>query len=419
MNKLNYLKKIAYNAKKASNDLSKLTNLKKNRVLEDFLKAIKNNKNQILKENNKDINNSRKSRVKENLIDRTMLNNDRIKSICKSIEEVISFQDPTNKVLSSWKRPNGLHIQRISMPLGVIAVIYESRPNVTADVSILCFKSGNAAILRGGKEAFNTNIILSNLFRKSLNLNKVNPDCIQLINNTDRVLVDYLLAKMSEYIDVIIPRGGKGLVKKVLDLSTVPTIGHLEGLCHIYLDKEYSFNLANKIIINSKLRRTSICGAAETLLINDKIKRNDIYTLLDNLHKAGCKIIADKKIRKIFNNSKLANAKDWKTEYLDSKISVKSVKNIDEAISHIKTFGTNHTECIISTNKSNIDKFIKEVPSSIVMNNASTQFADGYEFGLGSEVGISTSKLHPRGPVGLEQLTTYKFVVKGTGQIRN
>ena len=192
MNKLNYLKKIAYNAKKASNDLSKLTNLKKNRVLEDFLKAIKNNKNQILKENNKDINNSRKSRVKENLIDRTMLNNDRIKSICKSIEEVISFQDPTNKVLSSWKRPNGLHIQRISMPLGVIAVIYESRPNVTADVSILCFKSGNAAILRGGKEAFNTNIILSNLFRKSLNLNKVNPDCIQLINNTDRVLVDYL-----------------------------------------------------------------------------------------------------------------------------------------------------------------------------------------------------------------------------------
>ena len=419
MNKLNYLKKIAYNAKKASNDLSKLTNLKKNRVLEDFLKAIKNNKNQILKENNKDINNSRKSHVKENLIDRLMLNNDRIKSICKSIEEVISFQDPTNKVLSSWKRPNGLHIQRISMPLGVIAVIYESRPNVTADVSILCFKSGNAAILRGGKEAFNTNIILSNLFRKSLNLNKVNPDCIQLINNTDRVLVDYLLAKMSEYIDVIIPRGGKGLVKKVLDLSTVPTIGHLEGLCHIYLDKEYSFNLANKIIINSKLRRTSICGAAETLLINDKIKSNDIYTLLDNLHKAGCKIIADKKIRKIFNNSKLANAKDWKTEYLDSKISVKSVKNIDEAISHIKTFGTNHTECIISTNKSNIDKFIKEVPSSIVMNNASTQFADGYEFGLGSEVGISTSKLHPRGPVGLEQLTTYKFVVKGTGQIRN
>ena len=419
MNKLNYLKKIANNAKKASNDLSKLTNLKKNKILEDFLKAIKNNKNQILKENNKDINNSRKSRVKENLIDRTMLNNDRIKSICKSIEEVISFQDPTNKVLSSWKRPNGLHIQRISMPLGVIAVIYESRPNVTADVSILCFKSGNAAILRGGKEAFNTNIILSNLFRKSLNLNKVNPDCIQLINNTDRVLVDYLLAKMSEYIDVIIPRGGKGLVKKVLDLSTVPTIGHLEGLCHIYLDKEYSFNLANKIIINSKLRRTSICGAAETLLINDKIKSNDIYTLLDNLHKAGCKIIADKKIRKIFNNSKLANAKDWKTEYLDSKISVKSVKNIDEAISHIKTFGTNHTECIISTNKSNIDKFIKEVPSSIVMNNASTQFADGYEFGLGSEVGISTSKLHPRGPVGLEQLTTYKFVVKGTGQIRN
>ncbi|MAW01782.1 MAG: glutamate-5-semialdehyde dehydrogenase [Candidatus Pelagibacter sp.] len=419
MNKLKYLKKIASNAKKASNDLSKLTNIKKNKVLEDYLKAIKNNKKQILQENNKDINNSRKNRVKENLIDRAMLNNDRIKSICKSIEEVISFKDPNNKILSSWKRPNGLLIQRISMPLGVIAVIYESRPNVTADVSVLCFKSGNAAILRGGKEAFNTNIILSNLFRKSLNLNKLNPNCIQLINKTDRVLVDYLLSKMSEYIDVIIPRGGKGLVKKVLDLSTVPTIGHLEGLCHIYIDNEYSFNLANKIIINSKLRRTSICGAAETLLFNEKIKKCDIHNLLNNLHKAGCKIIADKKIHKIFNNSRLANSRDWKTEYLDSKISVKSVKNVDEAIRHIKTFGTNHTECIISSNKNNIDKFFRDVPSSIVMNNASTQFADGYEFGLGSEVGISTSKLHPRGPVGLEQLTTYKFVVKGTGQIRN
>ena len=260
--------------------------------------------------------------------------------------------------------------------------------------------------------------MISNLFRSSLKKNKINQDCIQLVNNTDRKIVDLMLSKMSNYIDIIIPRGGKGLVKKVLELSSVPTIGHLEGLCHVYIDNQYDYNQAEKIVLNSKLRKTSICGAAETLLINKSVKKNDIYKILNALEANGCKIIGDSNIRKIFKNCYLAKEKDWSTEYLDSKISVKLVKNIDEAISHIKKYGTNHTECIISKNKKNIKKFERNVESSIIMTNASTQFADGYEFGLGSEVGISTNKMHPRGPVGLEQLVSYKYVVNGKGQTR-
>ena len=347
-----------------------------------------------------------------------MLNKERIKSILNSIEEVISFKDPTHKVIAKWKRPNNLIINRVTMPIGVLGVIYEARPNVTSDVAILSFKSGNSAILRGGKEALQSNIIISNLFRSSLKRNNINQDCIQLVNNTDRKIVDLMLSKMSDYIDIIIPRGGKSLVKKVLELSKVPTIGHLEGLCHVYLDNQYNYDTAEKLIINSKLRRTSICGAAETLLIHKSVKKNDVYKILRKLNIKGCKIIGDKKIKKIFKGSILAKENDWSTEYLDSKISVKIVNDLKEAINHIKKYGTNHTECIISKNKNNIKTFEKNISSSIVMTNASTQFADGYEFGLGSEVGISTNKMHPRGPVGLEQLVTYKYIVNGKGQIR-
>ena len=418
MNKLKYIQTLGIKAKKASRELSLLTEEKKNSVLKSFYKNIKNNTNLILKANKIDITNSTKNKIKENLIDRSLLNKERIKSILNSIQEVISLKDPTHKIIAKWKRPNGLIINRITMPIGVLGVIYEARPNVTSDVSVLSFKSGNSAILRGGKEALQSNIVISNLFRSSLKKNKINQDCIQLVNNTDRKIVDLMLSKMSNYIDIIIPRGGKGLVKKVLELSNVPTIGHLEGLCHVYIDNQYDYNQAEKIVLNSKLRRTSICGAAETLLINKSVKKNDIYKILNALEANGCKIIGDSNIRKIFKNCYLAKEKDWSTEYLDSKISVKLVKNIDEAISHIKKYGTNHTECIISKNKKNIKKFERNVESSIIMTNASTQFADGYEFGLGSEVGISTNKMHPRGPVGLEQLVSYKYVVNGKGQTR-
>ncbi|MEK9732004.1 MAG: glutamate-5-semialdehyde dehydrogenase [Pelagibacteraceae bacterium] len=418
MNKLKYIQTLGIKAKKASRELSLLTEEKKNSVLKHFYTNIKNNTNLILKANKIDITNSTKNKIKENLIDRSLLNKERIKSILNSIQEVISLKDPTHKIIAKWKRPNGLIINRITMPIGVLGVIYEARPNVTSDVSVLSFKSGNSAILRGGKEALQSNIVISNLFRSSLKKNKINQDCIQLVNNTDRKIVDLMLSKMSNYIDIIIPRGGKGLVKKVLELSSVPTIGHLEGLCHVYIDNQYDYNQAEKIVLNSKLRKTSICGAAETLLINKSVKKNDIYKILNALEANGCKIIGDSNIRKIFKNCYLAKEKDWSTEYLDSKISVKLVKNIDEAISHIKKYGTNHTECIISKNKKNIKKFERNVESSIIMTNASTQFADGYEFGLGSEVGISTNKMHPRGPVGLEQLVSYKYVVNGKGQTR-
>ena len=418
MKKNIYLDNLGKKALIASKSIVNLDEKTKNKVLNDYIVQLKKNIETILRSNKKDIEQARKKKIKEHIIERSILNRDRIESIIKSIKEVIKLKDPTKKIISSWKRPNGLTIQRMTMPIGVIGVIYEARPNVTADISILCFKSGNCAILRGGTEAFYSNTILANLFRTVLKRNNINPDCIQLINKTKREYVDYLLSSMRTYIDVIVPRGGKSLVKKVLEISKVPVIGHLEGLCHIYVDKNANLEMAKKVILNAKLRRTSICGAVETLLIDNKIIKTHLLPIVEMLHKHKCKIIGDKIVKKYFSKAKIATEKDWKTEYLDSIISVKIVKNIEEAITHIKKYGTNHTESIITNNKKNAEKFLNEITSSIVMHNTSTQFADGYEFGLGAEVGISTNKLHPRGPVGLEQLTTYKYIVKGNGQIR-
>lgn len=418
MKKNIYLDNLGKKALIASKSIVNLDEKTKNKVLNDYIVQLKKNIETILRSNKKDIEQARKKKIKEHIIERSILNRDRIESIIKSIKEVIKLKDPTKKIISSWKRPNGLTIQRMTMPIGVIGVIYEARPNVTADISILCFKSGNCAILRGGTEAFYSNTILANLFRTVLKRNNINPDCIQLINKTKREYVDYMLSSMRTYIDVIVPRGGKSLVKKVLEISKVPVIGHLEGLCHIYVDKNANLEMAKKVILNAKLRRTSICGAVETLLIDNKIIKTHLLPIVEMLHKHKCKIIGDKIVKKYFSKAKIATEKDWKTEYLDSIISVKIVKNIEEAIAHIKKYGTNHTESIITNNKKNAEKFLNEITSSIVMHNTSTQFADGYEFGLGAEVGISTNKLHPRGPVGLEQLTTYKYIVKGNGQIR-
>ena len=418
MKKNIYLDNLGKKALIASKSIVNLDEKTKNKVLNDYIVQLKKNIETILRSNKKDIEQARKKKIKEHIIERSILNRDRIESIIKSIKEVIKLKDPTKKIISSWKRPNGLTIQRMTMPIGVIGVIYEARPNVTADISILCFKSGNCAILRGGTEAFYSNTILANLFRTVLKRNNINPDCIQLINKTKREYVDYMLSSMRTYIDVIVPRGGKSLVKKVLEISKVPVIGHLEGLCHIYVDKNANLEMAKKVILNAKLRRTSICGAVETLLIDNKIIKTHLLPIVEMLYKHKCQIIGDKIVKKYFSKAKIATEKDWKTEYLDSIISVKIVKNIEEAITHIKKYGTNHTESIITNNKKNAEKFLNEITSSIVMHNTSTQFADGYEFGLGAEVGISTNKLHPRGPVGLEQLTTYKYIVKGNGQIR-
>ena len=409
---------IGIKAKKASK--IKVDKKNKNKVLKKYLQLINKNKKNILRENNKDIEFAIKNNIPENLISRLTLNNKKIKEIKASINKIIKLNDPTNKVIDKWNRPNGLIIKKVSTPIGVIGIIYESRPNVTSDVASLCFKSGNVVILRGGSEAYNSNRILANLFRDALRKNNIDENYVQIIKDKNRKSVDYMLSKMKNFIDVIIPRGGKNLVKKVQDLSSVPIIGHLEGICHTYIDKDADLNMAVKVVHNAKLRNTSICGATETILMHKKIVKKFCNPVLRKLTNNNCKIFADNFIKKNFNGkSKLAKEKDWSTEYLSAKVSVKSVNNILDAINHINKYGTMHTDSIITRNKKNADIFLKNIKSSIAMHNTSTQFADGGEFGFGGEVGISTNTMPPRGPVGLNQLISYKYEVLGKGQIRN
>ena len=392
---------------------------KKNKVLSDYLKLIKKNEYLILKENKKDINQAIKIKLKDNLINRLILNEKKILDIINSIKKIIKLKDPTNNIIEKWKRPNGLEFSKISIPIGVIGVIYESRPNVTSDVASLCFKSGNPVILKGGSEAFYSNKILANLFRKALKNNNINQDFVQFIDIKSRKVVDFLLTKMVNLIDIIIPRGGKNLVKKVQSISKIPIVGHLEGVCHSYVDKDADPKIATRVILNAKLRNTAICGATETILLNERVIKKFGINILRKLDEKGCEIIGDNKIRKIFKGKiKKATIKDWSKEYLSSTVSVKSVKNLQEAISHINKYGTMHTDCIITKNKKSAKKFLYEVKSSIAMHNTSTQFADGGEFGFGGEVGISTNVLPPRGPVGLNQLVSYKYIVTSKGKIR-
>ena len=406
---------IGKKSKQAFERLKRTNHTKINKTLNDYIKFILLNKKNIIKENKKDIKNLKR----KNILDRLILDEKKIDGIIKSINEIKQFPNPVGKILESWKGKNKLNIKRITTPIGVIGIIYESRPNVTADVAALCLKSSNCAILRGGSEAFYSNKILSNLFRKALKKNKIDQNCLQSIENKNRKIVDFLLSKMNKYIDVIVPRGGKGLVAKVQKYSNVHVIGHLEGLCHIYLDRDSNLNDAIKVILNAKMRRTSICGALETLLINEKILKTKGVRVINSLIDNGCEVIVDKKINRLFKNRlKLAKEIDWRTEYLDSKISIKSVKDVKEAVSHVLKYGTMHTDCIISNNKFNTSFFLNNVNSSIAMHNVSTQFADGGEFGFGGEIGISTNKLPPRGPVGLNQLTSYKYIVNGKSVIR-
>jgi len=398
---------------------SKVNTKTKNKVLFKFATLIKKKESEIINQNIKDIKFAKNKGLKENLINRLKIDSEKINQIIKSIISIAKLKDPIDITLNKWKRPNGLIIKRVTVPIGVISVIYESRPNVTSDVSSLCFKSGSCVILRGGSEAYFTNKLLANLFRKALKDNNVDRNFIQFIESRDRKIVDFILKKMRKYIDVIIPRGGKNLVKKVQKLSSVPIIGHLEGICHTYIDKDADLNLAKKITYNAKLRNTSICGATETILIHEKSLKRCVNPILKKLEKNNCIIYADKKIKRIFKGkSKTAFEKNWSKEYLSAKVSVKCVKNLTEAINHINKYGTMHTDAIITKNKKTANYFLKNVKSSIAIHNSSTQFADGGEFGFGGEVGISTNKLPPRGPVGLNQLVTYKYEVLGTGQIR-
>ena len=409
--------KIGRNAINASQ--TKISTKLKNKVLNTYINLIKKKKNSIINQNNKDVKQAIKKRLKNNLIERLKINQKKINNICLAIKNVSKLKDPVDITINKWKRPNNLLIKKVSIPLGIVGVIFESRPNVSSDVSSLCFKSGNAVILRGGSEALNSNKILISLFRKALKKNKVNPNYVQLIEKRERKYVDFMLSNMSKYIDIIIPRGGKGLVAKVQKLSKVPIIGHLEGICHTYIDKEADLKMAIKVTHNAKLRNTSICGATETVLFHNKIAKKFTNPVLNKLQKKGCTIYGDKKIRRLFlGKSNLADKKNWSTEYLSSKISAKVVDDVNDAVKHINQFGTMHTDAIITTDKKAANYFLKNIKSSIGIHNSSTQFADGGEFGFGAEVGISTNNLPPRGPVGLGQLVSYKYKVYGTGQIR-
>ena len=415
MNK--YLNSIGQKAKKAS--LNKINSKTKNKVLNKFINLIEKEKKNILNQNLKDTKFAKKNGYKENLIERLILNEKKLSLIKNSIKNIINLKDPVDNTLEKWRRPNGLFIKKVTIPIGVIGVIYESRPNVTSDISSLCFKSGSSVILRGGSEALNTNKILVNLFRQALRSNSINPNFVQYIQNKNKKLVDFMLSKMQDSINIIIPRGGKRLIKKVQELSNIPVIGHLEGLCHTYVDKDANLKMATNIIYNAKLRNTSICGATETILLHKKIIKKFCNPILKQLADSNCKIIGDKYVRKYYKGviSK-SKESDWSTEYLAPIISVKSVDSNDEAISHINKYGTMHTDCIITKNKKTAKKFIKNIKSSIAIHNASTQFADGGEFGFGAEVGISTNKMPPRGPVGLNQLVSYKYELLGKGQVR-
>ena len=413
-----YMTKVGQQSVKASAELKSLSTIAKDNLLLSIAENIRNEKDKIITANNEDLNLAKKNKMPKAMLNRLMLDSDRIEGIAKSVEEIVKLPDPIGKNLYETERPNGLIINRISVPLGVIGIIYESRPNVTVDASVLCIKAGNVAILRGGSESFNSNACLTSVIQSALIKNNLDKDIVQCVETTDRAAVDYMLAEMGDTIDVIIPRGGKGLVKKVQDTAKIPVIGHLEGICHIYVNKSANLNTAIQVIHNAKLRRTEICGAAETLLIDREYAKDNLGKIITNLNESGCEIRGDIFSKEIDSRILLADEKDWSTEYLDAIISIKLVDNIDEAIDHITKYGSGHTESIIAENKDVADKFLSLVDSAIVMHNASTQFADGGEFGLGAEIGISTGRLHARGPVGLEGLTTYKYIVKGNGQIR-
>jgi glutamate-5-semialdehyde dehydrogenase len=408
---------IGIKSRKASS--KKIATNIKNKVLNKYAQLLDEEKKLILRENAKDIKFAQNKGLKDNLINRLKIDDLRLKNIKNSIKKISKLKDPVDVILKKWNRPNGLNIRRVTIPIGVIGVIFESRPNVTSDVAGLCFKSGNAVILKGGSEALNTNRILAKLFRKALKKNNVDENYIQFVDSKNRKMVDIMLSKMKKYIDVIIPRGGKSLVKRVQEFSNVPIIGHLEGLCHTFVDKDAELNMASKIIYNAKLRNTSICGATETILLHEKIIKKFCNPILQKLENANCKIYGDRILQKYYKGKLYpAKEKDWSTEYLAATVSVKVVKSSDEAINHINKYGTMHTDSIITKNKKTAMKFLKNVKSSIAMHNTSTQFADGGEFGFGGEVGISTNTLPPRGPVGLEQLVSYKYEISSKGKIR-
>ncbi len=403
-------------AKKASFEMKLCSNDQKNSALSFLIKNISKNKDKILAANNVDLENGKKKSLSNPLMNRLTLTDKSIEGLIVSIEDIIGIPDPIGLTLEEWERPNGLKFRKISTPLGVLGVIYESRPNVTIDASCLSIKSGNCIILRGGSDSFHSSKELVKNIIQSFNEAGLPNHCVQMIDTPDREAVDYLLG-MQNYIDVVIPRGGKGLIEKINSLSKIPVIKHLDGICHVFIDKDADLNIAEKVVFNSKMRRPEICGAAETLLIDSSIK-DKAMRILSPLKEANCEIRGDEFIKSLDKNFKIADENDWSLEYLDKILSVKIVSGVEEAINHINNYSSGHTESIITNNNETFKYFYNKIDSAIILKNASTQFADGGEFGFGAEIGISTDKIHVRGPVGTKHLTTFKYVVDGNGQER-
>ena len=411
------LKKIGKNSIISQKEIASAAHEKRNAVLKLSSEIISKNTNKIIEANKEDLLLANKAGLKESYIDRLLLDSKRISTIAESLISISTLPDPLSGKITKWERPNGLIISKQPTPLGVLGIIYESRPNVTVDAAALCIKSGNSVILRCGSDSYNSCYILSELIRDALQQCNLSKDIIQLIPSKDREAVDYML-KMSNVIDVIIPRGGKSLVEKVQKNARVPVFSHLEGICHIYVDQFAELEKSCSVVINGKMRRTGICGATETLLVNEHIAKKFLPKICSELNEKGCEIVGDEVTKSIVPYIDLAIEEDWSTEYLAPKISIKVVGDVYDAIEHIQKFGTQHTDAIMTENEEIAKVFTNAVDSAIVLVNASTQFADGGEFGLGAEIGISTGKLHARGPVGAAQLTSFKYVVHGNGQIR-
>ncbi|MDX8513927.1 glutamate-5-semialdehyde dehydrogenase [Mesorhizobium captivum] len=409
---------IGRRARAAARPLAVAATAAKNDALAAMADAILRNEQAILDANAIDMSNGEEAGLSASFMDRLKLTPSRIKAMADGIREIAALADPVGDVIAEWDRPNGLHIERVRTPLGVIGVIYESRPNVTADAGALCLKAGNPVILRGGSDSINSSSAIHACMAEGLKAAGLPEDAIQLVPTTDRAAVGEMLKGLSGNLDVIIPRGGKSLVGRVQNEARVPVFAHLEGICHLYVDRSAKLDMAVKIAVNAKMRRTGVCGAAETLLVDRAVASTHLVPILEALRAAGCEVHADAEVMRAFSDASPATDADWVTEYLDAIIAVKLVDGVAGAIEHIETFSSHHTEAIIAEDQQAVEKFFNEIDSAILLHNASTQFADGGEFGMGAEIGIATGKMHARGPVGVEQLTSFKYRVRGSGQVR-
>lgn len=412
------MREIGVKARKAATTLANASTKQKDAALLAAAMCVRANVDDILAANELDVADARKNGLTPAMIDRLTLDAKRVEAIAKAIEDIAALPDPVGSRMAEWDRPNGLHIERVRVPLGVIGIIYESRPNVTADAGALCLKAGNAAVLRGGSEASRSNKAIHESLVEGILASNLPEASIQLVPVTDRGAVGEMLRGLGGNLDVIVPRGGKSLVARVQDEARVPVFAHLEGICHVYVDGEADLAMAREVVVNAKLRRTGICGAAETLLVDEACASTHLTPLVQALLDGGCEVRGDEATQKVDARVRPATEEDWRTEYLDAIISVRVVKGVGEAIAHIGEYGSHHTDSIVTANAKTAERFLNEVDSAIVLHNASTQFADGGEFGMGAEIGIATSKFHARGPVGVEQLTSFKYLVRGSGQTR-